>query len=413
MTHIPRYSYCDEDFANECPRISYLATSGVSVKAFLLGQLNFLASRGWTCSVGADGAKSALASEDAEVAFDVCDLPLSRSLRIGSELSAVIRHLRATSPQVVNASTPKAGLLGMLAAWWCQVPVRIYVVRGLRYETATGWKRRLLMLTEGLACICAHRVVCVSESVRQEMIRFRLVSTKKVLVLAKGSSNGVVSKRFSIFDQTRVSELRKSHRIASGSEVIGFVGRLTRDKGVVELYQSFVSLKASRPGLKLLVVGDFETGDPVPRATREAMAADSDVIITGFVKDTAPYFHLMTLLAFPSYREGFPNVPLEASCAGLPTVGFAATGTVDAVVDGVTGTLVPVGNTTELAAAIERYLDDPDLRKKHGQAGRERAERDFQPERIWEELHNLYCTLLREKGIEPPAKIASAAQKAA
>lgn len=398
------------------PRVAYLVTSGVSARAFLRGQLGLLAGNGWACSIAADGARDALAASHAEHAalgVTVCDLPLSRSLRIGRELGAVVWHLRDVSPQVVNASTPKAGLLGMLAAWWCRVPVRVYVVRGLRYETATGWKRRLLLLTEKLACACAHRVVCVSESVRQEMIRFRLVSPRKAIVLAKGSSNGVVSKRFSMTDQARVAELRERHRIASESEVIGFVGRLTRDKGVDELYQSFVSLKASRPGLKLLVVGDFETGDPVPQATQQAMKNDSDVIITGFVKDTAPYYHLMTLLAFPSYREGFPNVPLEAACAALPTVGFAATGTVDAVVDGVTGTLVPVGDSAGLAAAIERYLDNPDLRKKHGQAGRERAERDFQPERIWEEMHNLYCSLLREKGIEPPARMAAAEQQAA
>jgi glycosyltransferase involved in cell wall biosynthesis len=183
----------------------------------------------------------------------------------------------------------------------------------------------------------------------------------------------------------------------------------TRDKGLAELRLAFARIRDRQPHARLLLVGDFESGDPVDPGTVASLRGDSRVVVTGFVADPAPYYHLMTVLAFPSHREGFPNVPLEAACAGVPSVGFAATGTVDAIEDGVTGRIVPMHDAASLATALDAYLGDSQLRRRHGRAARERAIRDFAPQRIWNELLNLYSQLLRSKGLGSVAAEFSAA----
>jgi glycosyltransferase involved in cell wall biosynthesis len=171
---------------------------------------------------------------------------------------------------------------------------------------------------------------------------------------------------------------------------------MTRDKGIVDLSDAYCSVLAKHPDARLLLVGDFENGDPVPSAIVNQLRENSRVVITGFTEEPELYFPMMDVLAFPSWREGFPNVPLEASAAGIPTVGFAATGTRDAVVDGVTGALVPVGDTDGLAVALQKYLTDDVIRFRHGQAGQRRVSEEFRSETVWAALCELYNSRLPE-----------------
>jgi lipopolysaccharide/colanic/teichoic acid biosynthesis glycosyltransferase len=315
-----------------------------------------------------------------------------------ASLLRLYRTMRRVRPTIVDASTPKAGLLTGVAAWLAGVPCRVYTLRGLRLETASGLKRAILWAAEWVACACSHRVVCVSPSLRARVIGLHLVSAEKATVLAKGSG-GVDLKRFSPANRNSIETetLRSRLGIPSGAPVLGYVGRFVRDKGIRQLVESFQQLRETCPDLRLLLVGDFEQGDPVEPEVRRYIESEAAIIRPGFVSDTAPYYLLMDALALPTYREGFPGVPLEAQASGVPVVTTRATGAVDSIVDGATGFLVPVGDTNALTSAVARLLADPELRGRMGKAARERMKRDFHPEVIWDALIHLYRELIEEK----------------
>ena len=173
-------------------------------------------------------------------------------------------------------------------------------------------------------------------------------------------------------------------------QVIGFVGRIVRDKGGLELLEAWHALRREDATRRLLLVGPVEQGDSIGEEALEALRGDERVVMTGFVEDPAPLYLLMDVMTMPSHREGFGNALLEASAMGLPVVSTWATGTQDVVADGETGTLVPVGDATALAWALRRYLEQPELARIHGEAGRRRAREHFDCEEVWDEQARLY-----------------------
>lgn len=369
------------------PHLVVLVTHALTARLLLAGQLRHLSENGFRVTLVTSPGPDLVGVAERE-GVEVRTLPMERELSPVRDLLSwlkLLRLLRCPRPDLVDAGTPKAGLLGMLAARIAGVPVRIYTLRGLRLETARGVKRRLLLRSERLACASAHRVLCVSESLRRRAVDLELVDETKTAVPGAGSSNGVDVERFEAAAANGEGSccLRRKLGLPEGAPVVGFVGRFTRDKGIPELAAAFDRVTEELPEARLLLLGDFETGDPVTRELADRLRRDPRIVLPGFVRDTAPYYPLMDVLAFPSHREGFPNAPLEAAAAGVPTVGSRATGVVDAVVDGETGTLVPVGDAEALAAALLRSLQDPDLRRRHGEAARERVRRDFRREAVW------------------------------
>lgn len=380
------------------PRLVCVVTVSMSTK-FFDGQLQYLAERGFDVTmVSSPGPE--LESMGAN-GIATCAVPMEREISPLRDLRsfwALWRLFRKLRPDIVNVGTPKAGLLGTLAARFAGVPSIIYTLHGLRLETASGWKRRLLMQTEVVTCKLADRVRCVSHSLRERAIALRITQRCKAYVVGNGTSNGIDVARYTPLNRHVDScrDLRSGLGIPADSLVLGFVGRFTRDKGVVELYRAFTSLKVAFASLKLLVVGDFESGDPVPADLRRSLESDPDVIHTGFVADVAPYYSIMDVLVFPSYREGFPGVPLEAQAAGVPAVVSDGTGAVESVIDGVTGFVVPVGNVDRLQAAVSRLLDDGELRKQMRSAGIDWVKHNFRREIVWKGLLGDYSSLLRQ-----------------
>ena len=288
----------------------------------------------------------------------------------------------------------------MLAAGLARVPVRIYQLHGLPWVTAGGLRRRLLIGSERLSCQLAHQVLAVSRSIREVAVNVGLGDPSKIKVLRQGTANGVDA--LGRFDPRRHASqrlpLRQRLGIPARATVLGFVGRLVPDKGVVELLQAWSRLRVEYPDLQLLMVGPLEAEHPLPASVQQQLSQDLRIHLLGFQRDPAPLYAAMDLVLLPTYREGFPTVPLEAAAMGLPVVATRVPGCVDAVVDGVTGQLIPPRCAESLVAAVRTYLQEPSLRRRHGQAGRERVLRDFQPAAIWDALRHEYIRLLRQRG---------------
>ena len=309
--------------------------------------------------------------------------------------------LRALEPDIVNASTPKAGLLVTLAARLAGVPGRIHTLRGLRFETTTGATRILLMAMTWLTCGLARRVICISPSLRQKAIASGVVSADKAVVLGAGSSNGIDVARFTATAAMReqAGQLRRSVGIPPTVPVLGFVGRIARDKGIVELVEAWRSLRKNFADLHWLVLGPADPTDPVTPAIHAELHRDPRIHWLGRHDDVVPAYLAMDLLALPTYREGFGNVLIEAAALEIATVATRVTGCVDAVADGVTGTLVAPRDARALERAIEAYLRDPERRVEHGRAGRARVRELFDHNLLWDHLHREYRALGRAAGV--------------
>jgi glycosyltransferase involved in cell wall biosynthesis len=298
------------------------------------------------------------------------EVSMQRSIAPLADLVSFYRLWRLIGkyrPDLVEFSTPKAGLLGTLAAWLRGVPRRVYMLRGLKLEATSGLKRRILLFTERLAARCAHAVLCNSESLRTEALALRIAPLRKLRLLGEGSSNGVDVDRFS----PGPSQVREQLGIPRGVPVIGFSGRLTCDKGLPELCRAFDLILCAEPSARLLLVGWFDVAeDALDPDLRERILRHPQIYCTGFVPDTAPYYRAMDLFVLPTWREGFPNAVLEAAATGLPVVTTESTGARDSVLPEITGLLIPPGYPEAIYEAVMKLIRDSQRRGRMGQAAR-------------------------------------------
>lgn len=323
-------------------------------------------------------------------------VPMERGIAPVRDLAALVRLwalLRRLDPDIVDAHTPKGALLGILAGYLARVPVRIHHLHGLRFVTTHGIRRQVLRATERVTSLFATRVLCVSRSVAALAVEERLAPADKVAVLADGSINGVDASRFHPPSAEERRGAREALGIAPDALVVGYVGRRAREKGLVELTSAWRALREEFPALRLLIVGAPEPTDDIPEELATALRDDARVHSFDFDPETPKYYRAMDVLAFPTYREGFGVIALEAAATGLPVVATRIPGCIDAVQDGVTGTLVPPRDARALAGALREYLQRPALRRSHGAAGRERAMSGFEPRRIWAALYAEYVSL--------------------
>jgi glycosyltransferase involved in cell wall biosynthesis len=312
---------------------------------------------------------------------------MERRISLIADVRALLRLivlLMRLRPAIVSTGTPKAGLLVGLAAALTRVPRRVYILHGLRVEGSRGAMRVLLWAMEWLACVCAHTVVCVSPSLRDRALALRVLPARKARVIRAGTSSGIDTLRFCrTRERTQAAAaLRAELGISPQQTVIGFVGRLTEDKGITELIEAHLDLTRER-GLDcvLLIVGQNEG------ATIEELP---NVYVIGHRDDVATCYHAMDVLALPTYREGFPTVVLEAACAEVPAVVTDATGSIDSVVADVTGLIVPVKDSRALADALQILITETENRHRMGLAARERVARDFRPQDVFNGLVEIF-----------------------
>ena len=384
---------------SERSRLVNVVNSSIAV-GFLQGQLQYFQDRGFDVTVLCPERRKGEWEVAQPQGVPIIDVPMDREIAPPRDLLSLWRLwriMRTLRPTVTNVGTPKAGLLGGFAAWLNRVPCRFYTLHGLRFETSRGIRRRLLIYAERLACRFAHRVVCVSQSVREKAIAFGLTNLDRTVVFGSGSCNGVDASRFTATPERirRAAALRYQFGIPAQAPVLLFVGRLTSDKGIPELVRAFLKLGNQFPDLHLLLAGCFEDEDPLPVDTRKSLETHPRVVFAGPVQDIATYYAIADVVVLPSHREGLPTVILEAQAAGKPVVGASVTGIVDVVVDGETGLLFPVGDVPALIETLARLITDKTLASKLGRAGQDQVKRNFQQEQVWEALHREYLGVLR------------------
>ena len=390
-------------------KLVHLVTVPISLRTFFEGQIGYMKDSG--LDVQAISSPGPLLDDF----FDTEDIRvhavrMSRSISPFKDFLALLSLcflLAKIRPEILHAHTPKAGLLGMIAGWVTRVPVRIYHIRGLPLVTMKGPRQWLLKATERIACRLAHQVLCVSHSVRTVAIEENLCAPEKIAVLCAGSGNGVDAEhRFnpqrigaSARDQTR-------ERLGIGKEevTLGFIGRFARDKGFVELAEAWEALRSEFPKIHFLVIGGVDSRDPVPETLLDKLQNDPRVHFISQTKRIEEYYHSIDICVLPTYREGLPNVLLEAGAMECAVVSTQVPGCIDVVVDGETGLLVPARDSGALQSAIRKYLQSPELRAQHGKSARQRIVENFRQENIWSALRDEYQRLGALKGLEFPLR---------
>ncbi len=322
-------------------------------------------------------------------------VPMQREIAPLADLVSLAKlwwTLMRLRPDLAEFSTPKAGLLGNIASWLAGVPARVYMLRGLKLETSKGLKRRILLAAERVSARFAQVVLCNSESVRSEAVSLGIAPADKIHLLGEGSSNGVDVRRFSMGP----SDARGHLGIPQEAPLVGFVGRLTEDKGIPELIKAFDTILLGQPEARLLLVGWFDAAeDALGAEVRARIESHARIHCTGFVAETAPYYRAMDIMVLPTWREGFPNVVLEAAATGIPVITTLCTGSRDSVVPEVTGLLIPPGCPEAISEAVLTMLREPARRRQMGEAARAWVCTHFSDERVLRLATAFYKSLLK------------------
>ena len=372
-----------------------MATVGASIQVLYAGRLEFFSREGFDVTVVC--ASSPLDDAIRARGVRLLTVPFTRALSPWSDLRALValcRLLRAERFDIVEVATPKAALLGAIAARLARCRAVVHILHGMPYEGRRGLMGALLRGATAVPCRLAHATFAVSPSVQQRVCGDGLGKATQVHVLGAGSANGVDLDAFSPRLRTLSSGVRERHGIPGDAVVIGFVGRVTRDKGVDDLVRAFSALHLRHADSVLMVVGDYEERDRPAEETMRALASHPGIRHVGWVDDVAPAMAAMDVVVLPTYREGLGNVLLEAAALGLPTVATDATGARDAIVDGVTGIQVPVGHVVALEEALARLVRDAPLRQRMGREGRAWVAGRFDRHRVWRAYADAYEALL-------------------
>lgn len=311
-------------------------------------------------------------------------------------LYLIWRLLRRIKPRIVQTHTPKAGLLGMIAAFCAHVPVRIYTINGLPIRVQGFLGAAVLGLTERLACALSTEVLCVSRSVRRQIIAHRFCRSGKCRVLGDGGSHGVDLNRFDNRPLGGAGRgfVRDKYGIPAAALVIGYIGRLVPAKGISELSIAWKLLRSEFPVARMLLCGYCESDHPIQSDVFDELRNDQRVSFTGARVDDMPSMYAaMDIVVLPTYCEGLPNVVLEAGAMRLPVVASRVPGCVDAIRDGITGLLVPPKDPEALVKALRSLIENPERRKQMGNEARKFIGRRFSQARVCNLVLNKYASL--------------------
>lgn len=384
-------------------KIIRITTIPASLKGLLKGQLSFMSNHFEMIGISSslDGLLEKIGEDEGVKTITV---EMTRRITPIKDLIGVYKLYKVfkiEKPDIVHTHTPKAGTLGMIAAKLAGVPNRLHTIAGLPLLEANGFKRIILNTVEKITYGCATKIYPNSVGLYNIILEQKFTKKNKLLVLGNGSSNGINTNYFNSihFDDATNESLRKKLNIKNEEFVFAFVGRLVKDKGINELVAAFTELTKIHNNIKLLLIGEYEDHlDPLLPETMENIKTNSNIIFTGWVDDVRPYFAISNCLAFPSYREGFPNVVLQAGAMKLPCIVTNINGCNEIISQPDNGIIIPVKNTEALHNAMKSMLSlTKEEHAKMGEASRNRIVSKFEQQFVWNALLNEYQNLLKQK----------------
>jgi glycosyltransferase involved in cell wall biosynthesis len=379
-----------------------ITTVPISLEKLLEGQLSYMQTYFEVTAVSAD--HDALQKLGQQIQVPTYHLEMSRQITPWKDLKAVFRlywFLKEEKASIVHTHTPKAGIVGMMAAWLAGVPVRLHTVAGLPLMEAIGLKRQILNFVEKATYRFATKVYPNSQGLYDFIISEKLTSQQKLQMIGKGSSNGIDTAYFdpNLFTIQQNLELRSELNIATDSFVFVFVGRLVGDKGINELVEAYVQLKKALPSQEtsLLLVGPFEQElDSLDQITLQEIERNPTIISVGYQQDVRPYFAMSDTLVFPSYREGFPNVVMQAGSMGLPSIVTNINGCNEIIAHKVNGIVIPPKDAVSLTAAMNELLCNEETITLLSSNARKMIVERYERQEVWEALLQEYQSLLSQ-----------------
>lgn len=384
-----------------------LSTVPISLHILMSGQPNYMQKNGLKVKLAsANGLEISLIEK--ETSLKVKILPLTREISPIKDLIALwltFKYFLKENPQIVHTHTPKAGIVGMLAARLAGVPIRMHTVAGLPLLEITGVKRKILNFVEKLTSWSATNVYPNSFALKEIMAKNKLAPVHKLKVIGNGSSNGIDTGYFKKSEvRSQKSEVNNYPALQNLSEnniVFTFVGRVVKDKGINELLYAFDKLSKENPKVKLLLVGSEERAlDPISEESQNQLKNNKHIISVGWQEDVRPFLAISDVFVFPSYREGFPNVVMQAGAMGLPSIVTNINGSNEIIQDGVNGIIIPVKDKNILFNKMKLLANDYKLRNKLAKPARRMIVDKYEQKYVWMELLKEYKRLLEDKGIE-------------
>jgi glycosyltransferase involved in cell wall biosynthesis len=376
-----------------------ITTVPISLKILLRGQLSFMS--GYFQVVGVTSLGKEIKEVEDNEQIRVVPILMSRKITPFRDLKSLWNMywlLKKEKPAIVHTHTPKAGIIGMMAARLANVPIRLHTVSGLPLMEATGTKRKILDWVEKVTYSSATKIYPNSKGLHDFIVAQKYSSRSKLKVIGSGSSNGIDTAFFSIENVSPEDKkkLKAELEIRVEDFVFIFVGRLVKDKGINELITAFSKIEIRNS--KLLLVGPLEDDlDPLlPEITNE-IQQNKNIISVGFQEDVRPYFAIADALVFPSYREGFPNVVMQAGAMGLPSIVSDINGCNEIIIDGENGHIIPVKNVKSLQQAMENFLENKVYLSKLRNNARPMIQNRYEQSVVWNALLEEYNFLLKDK----------------
>ncbi|HLF51189.1 glycosyltransferase family 4 protein [Flavobacterium sp.] len=374
-----------------------ITTVPISLEKLLENQLLFMKSHYEVTAISSDKPNLERVGQLQEVA--VFHVEMTRKITPWQDVKAVwqlYNYFKREKPFIVHTHTPKAGTVGMMAAKLAGVPHRLHTIAGLPLLEARGIKRKLLNAVEKITYTCATRIYPNSYGLKEIIINEQFCKPNKLKVLASGSSNGIDTAYFGPenFSELQNQILKTNLGIQADDFVFIFVGRLVGDKGINELIQAFKKISSGTEGIKLILVGSFESDlDPLEQETIQEITTNNNIISVGFQKDVRPYLAISDCLAFPSYREGFPNVVMQAGAMRLPCIVTNINGCNEIIIEGQNGTIIPVKDADALYRAMKTMVDVVGFRTKLQQNARPMIVSRYEQQVVWEAILAEYKSL--------------------